>query len=266
MHTVDFQRSFLTFRVDLLAQAAITLSHRPPTTENNARIQLESVCHITKRSTAERTTYVLGASCKTERVGAPSDLWLSPNADFCPIVSEDEFLIIKSWEKRGMGVLRNPPSLGVQSERQSGAVKEAWTRLNITICPVEARPLQDITAITEAIFDNTPIVCQTEYSEGDFDINLIHPVKTINVSMREAVFQTDTGPVLLPDLGPRPVERFIERFDLAYSALNSGDWAEFVINTPVPLAAGIEVNHYARTRRIEGVRNSLLAPAQGPGA
>jgi hypothetical protein len=45
----------------------------------------------------------------------------------------------------------------------------------------------------------------------------------------------------------------------AFIALNSGDWAEFIINTAVPLAAGTEVNHYARTRRMEGVRNTLLA-------
>jgi hypothetical protein len=110
--TVDFHRSFLTFRVDLQKQAAITLSHKPPTTENNARIQLECICRLASQSTGETKTYVLGASCKTERVGGPGDLWLLPNADFCPVVCDEEFLIIKSWQKCDMKILRVPASLG----------------------------------------------------------------------------------------------------------------------------------------------------------
>lgn len=260
MNTIDFQRSFLTFRVDLQAQPAITLSHQPPTTENNARIQLECVCRLTENATDKTKSYVLGASCKTERVGGPGDLWLLPNADFCPIVSDEEFLILKSWEKRDMQIPRVPASLGFQSERQSGDVKEAWARLSIAIKETEGRALQNFEEIRDATFENAPLIAQTEYSDGGYDVCIIQPIKTFNVSEREQVFQTDTGPIILPDFSEeKKVERLVERFDLAYSAFNAPDWIEFIINTPTRLSDDIRVNHYSQTRRIENVVNSIIA-------
>jgi hypothetical protein len=260
MQTIDFQRSFLTFRVDLKAQPAITLSHQPPTTENNARIQLECVCRLRHQQSGETKTYVLGASCKTERVGGPGDLWLVPNADFCPIVSDEEFLILKSWERRDMKIPRVPASLGFQSERQSGDVKAAWARLSIAIKETQGQVLEGIDEIIAATFENVPLISRTEYSDGGYDIRIEHPVKTFNVSEREGVFQTDTGPIVLPDFSQeRQVERLVERFDLAYSAFNCADWAEFVINAPTPLHDAISVNHYSRTRRIENTINTIIA-------
>ena len=74
------------------------------------------------------------------------------------------------------------------------------------------------------------------------------------------VFQTDTGPIIVPDFSPeREVERLVERFDLAYSAFDAPDWVDFIINVPTPLAEGISVNHYAKPRRIDNVRNSVIA-------
>jgi hypothetical protein len=260
MTTIDFQRSFLNFRVDLQAQPAITLSHQPPTTENNARIQLESVCHLRHQESGTAKTYVLGASCKTERVGGPGDLWLLPNADFCPIVSDEEFLIIKSWQQRGMQIPRVPAELGFQSERQTGDVKVAWARLTIAIKETQGRALENFEEIRDAMFENAPLVAQTEYSDGGYDVCITQPIKTFNVSERERVYQTDTGPLILPDFSEeRKVERLVERFDLAYSAFNAPDWIEFVINAPIRLSDEINVNHYSQTRRIENVVNTIVA-------
>lgn len=258
MQTIDFQRSFLTFRVDLKAQPAITLSHKPPTTENNARIQLECVCQLRNQQSGDTKTYVLGASCKTERVGGPGDLWLVPNADFCPIVSDEEFLIIKSWEKRDMKIPRVPAELGFQSDRQSGDAKTAWTGLTISVRETEGRKLENIDDIIAATFDNAPLVARTEYSDGGYDIRIEHPIKTFNISEREKIFQTDTGPIILPDFS-RQTERLVEHFDLAYSAFNNTDWTEFVINTPTALNDEISVNHYSQARRIENVVNTIIA-------
>lgn len=67
---------------------------------------------------------MLGASCKTERIGGLDDLWLLPNAGSCLIASDEEFLILKSWQKNNMGMVRHPASPGEQLERQTGRVKE----------------------------------------------------------------------------------------------------------------------------------------------
>lgn len=258
MQTHDFSRSFLTFRLDLQQQNAVTLSHKPPTTLNNGRIQIEALCELTDLESGEKTVYVLGASCKTERVGAERDLWLLPNGDFCPIVSQDEFLIIKSWQSRETEILRNPPTLGAQPKRQSGDVATAWSALRIDLRAVEGELLADFDAINDATLSHRPLISRTEYQDGGYGVLIEHPVKTMNVTDRERVYQTDTGPILLPNFA-RQVERAVEVFELAYSAFNAPDWAEFVINAPTPLTDEISVDHYSVTRRIENARNSLLA-------
>lgn len=261
MNSIDFSRSYFRFRVDLHAQAAITLSHTPPTSENNVRINLESVCVLTNSKTGQSTRYVLGASCKTERVGGPGDLWLQPNADFCPIVSDEDFLILKSWQKNDMGVMRNPATLGMQPERQIGKAREAWTEFSTTVREAPGTELKTLEEIVAGIRSDDPLVSHTEYTEGDYHVAIAHPIKTINFAERDGVYQTDTGPLLLPDLSAERIEReenIIGCFNLAYSAFNAPDWAEFIVNVPTPLTAEIGSNHYSRSRRIEGVRNSVV--------
>jgi len=264
MKTFDFSRSYFRFRVDLAQQPMITLSHKMPTTVNNVRINLECRCAITPTSGPEKgktTVYVLGASCKTERVGAPDHLWLEPNADFAPILSTEDFLLIKSWQKNDMGVMRNPASLGVQPERQIGKVKEAWVGVSIELPEVGGVELKDINAIIEGIRGTNYLVSHTEYEQNGYHVAIDHPVKTINYSERENVFQTDTGPILLPDLSPersKPGDPFIGRFDLAFSAFNAPTFAEFIVNKPTPLAPGLSVNHYSKPVRIDGCKNMLI--------
>ena len=130
MNTYDFNRSYLRFRVDLNQQAAITLSHKMPTTVNNVRITVECRCEIVDRKKNSRTVYALGASCKTERVGVPRDLWLEPNADFCLTASTEEFLIMKSWQKNDMGVKRVPEHLGSSRNGRSD-----WSRKPGSVSP-----------------------------------------------------------------------------------------------------------------------------------
>lgn len=261
MNTVDFGRSFLRWRLDREALEPVTVSHPMPHSENNVRISLECRCELVERSSGKSHVYVLGASCKSERVGVARDIWLDPNSDYCLAMSADEFLILKSWAHTGVQVMRYPKSLGPQPQRQSGANRDAWAEYSIEIRSAPARPLDSIAEAVAAIRGDRPLVARTEYDDGDYHVSIEHPVKTINYSQRHNLFQTDTGPILLPDLTPERLgraERLVECFDLAYSAFNAPGWAEFVVNVPTGVGRGIEVNHYARPRRIEPVRNGLF--------
>ena len=73
-----------------------------------------------------RDEYVLGASCKTEQVGAEWDIWHLPNADFAPIFSSDTFMAIKTYEVANRGATLYPPSLGEQPERQIVSIEETF--------------------------------------------------------------------------------------------------------------------------------------------
>ena len=256
MQTIDFSRSFLTFRNDWLKKPPETVSHKPPFTLNNARILLECVCTITDKKTAAATSYVLGASCKTERVGVERDIWLDPNADFSPVFSADRFLIIKTYERANKGVPFYPPSRGIQPERQSGIIADAFDQVRIDIhrCPGEV--LEDPEQIVAAVLANERIVARTVLETEHLIANLEYPGKTINANERDKVYQTDTGPVLLPDL-TRPAEDLIDDFELAYSAFNSPNWIEFIIREPTPLNEAIKVYHYNRPLRLDA-KNQII--------
>ena len=72
--------------------------------------------------------------------------------------------------------------------------------------------------------------------------------KTMNANQRDWVYQTDTGPVLLPDLDLEPDE-LISGMELAFAAFNHPDWVEFIVREPVSVGAGVDVYHYARSVR-----------------
>jgi hypothetical protein len=261
--TLDFSRSYLRFYLDFTTRQAISLSHKPPTQTNRTRIMLEASCRLTHRPTGKSTLYVLSAACKTEQVGAQRDqLWITPNADAIFLASDDgQFAIHKSWHKNNPGVMRFPPTLGPQPERQVFAAKENFDDLRLDLCEVDAESAQDFEQAGDAILGTRPIVSRIEYREGDYDVCLDQPVKTINLCERERLFQTDTGPIPLPELTPGRIaaqEHMIGVFDLAYSAFHARDWAEFVINVPTTVADGVSVNHYSKTRRVEPTRNTLL--------
>ena len=72
----------------------------------------------------------------------------------------------------------------------------------------------------------------------------------MNASERDFVYQTDTGPVIMPDFSRDP-DDLIVGLELAFIAFNSPDWAEFVVRVPTSVGEGIEVNHYSKFVRYD---------------
>jgi hypothetical protein len=252
MQTVDFARSSLTFRIDYLKRVAETGSHEPHSSLNSARILLECVCEIVDNETGAAQTFVMGASCKTERVGVEQDIWIHPNADFVPILSQDRYLIVKTYQVANMGVPFYPPSRGMQPERQVGNVADAYDNLRLDVRRVEGEILDSAEQIVEATLDPSgpPLVGRTVINEGRYTAVLEFPVKTMNASERDFIYQTDTGPVLMPDFSREP-DDLIAGLEMAFVAFNSPDWAEFVVRVPTSVGEGIEVYHYSKFVRLD---------------
>ncbi len=261
MQTVDFARSSLTFRIDYLKRPAETASHEPPSSLNSARILLECVCEIVDNETGTAQTFVLGASCKTERVGVDRDIWIHPNADFVPILSQDRYLIVKTYEVANMGVPFFPPSRGMQPERQTGYVADAYDTVSLDVRRVEGEILETPAQIVEATLDRSgpPLVGRTVIQEGRYTAVLEFPVKTMNASERDFIFQTDTGPVLMPDFSREP-DDLIVGLEMAFVAFNCPDWAEFVVRVPTSVGEGIEVYHYSKFVRLD-TQNQVIRTA-----
>jgi len=256
MKTIDFSRSFFTFRIDTLKRPPKTVSHKPPFSLNNARIPVECVCEIKHKKTSVSQTFVLGANCKTERVGVEADIFTQPNADFVPIVSNEQFLFLKTFDRAEKGVPFYPPILGTQPERQTGRVEEALDNLRIDLTHHTAEVLEKPADIVAAVLGNRPLTAQTKIDHLEYEATLSYPIKTINANERDNIYQTDTGPILVPDFSKTP-DQFIAGFDLAFSAFNCPSWIELLVRTKTPLENGIPVYHYSKSMRFEA-RNSIM--------
>lgn len=245
---IDFSRSFLTFRIDTLKKPPTTASHEPPFTLNNARIQVECRCRVTDMQTGLTQTFVLGASCKTERVGVERDIWTEPNADFVPIFSGDGFMHIKTYASAGVDVDLYPHGSGRQSDRQTGRIVDAFDELRIDLVEGPAVVLNTAEEIVAATLANRPLAACTTIRSTRYTAVIEYPVKTMNANERDMIYQTDTGPVLLPDLDC-PADDLLTRLELAFAAFNSLDWVEFLVRVATPVGGDANVYHYARSIR-----------------
>ncbi|MBT5876959.1 MAG: hypothetical protein HOH43_26285 [Candidatus Latescibacteria bacterium] len=261
MDTIDYQRSFLTFRIDTLKKKPQTVAQKPPYTLNNARIPLDSRCIINEKATGRLMSFVLGVSCKTEQVGVDEGIWHDPNADFKPVcsVSGDQFMALKAFDVANKGVMLYPPSLGNQPERQIIKAEETFDSLNVDLTEVTGRIMTSAEEIVEAVLGNRLINARTEIESDRYTAVIEYPVKTINANERDYIYQPDTGPVLFPDMNVDP-DDLIGGFDVAFVAFNTPHWAEFIVRVPTSISDEIEVHHYSRSIRLEACNAIIELP------
>lgn len=256
MRLLEFGRSTLLFRIDLDVKPPKTLSHKPPFAMNNARIQIDSVCRITERDGGRVHTFVLGGDCKTERVGAEQDLFLEPNADFIPIFSDTGFMHIKTFARAGAHAQAYPPGSGEQSDRLTAVIADTFVDAHLDLVEREGERLADGKAIVDSILANDIIVGVHRLSTDRYDVEIQYPAKTINGNERDIVYQTDTGPILWPDLARDP-DDLLPGLELAFTAANAPDWAQIIVRRRTSIADGVEVYHYADSIRVEGIANEF---------
>jgi len=231
MNACDFSRSFITFVI--------------PKQANNARIQVEACCEITAAGRTE--PFWLVASCKAENTYAEQELFMQPNYDFYMIYSQQGYRI----NRVGM-----PYDL---SAGEVGLISERFEAVHFGIRSVDAQRCESPADVVDATLQGRVLVGQTTLSssDGEFTAVLQYPVKTMNVHRDPADFQVDTGPVLLPDMDSASTA--LEAFSVAFIAWRAPDWAEFILQQPVPATEdGPMVAHYAQTRVFEA-QNLILA-------
>ncbi len=243
----DFARSFIRWGIDTTKKPLLTVSRQPPTTQNNVRVPLECVATVTRDGTAQE--FALGASCKTEQVFVERDVWMDPNADMCAVTGAGQFLIIKRWDRTDKGVRLHPPTLGFQPERQCIDPVAAFLTQSLAVRRRAARQLVSIDETIGALAGDQEVTARTTWAIPGGEVTIEYPVKTVNFSERHRYYQVDTGPVLF--FGEPTGPNLIENFHLAYLAHLGGDWAEFLISQPTPLAGlPVAVHHFSGVRRV----------------
>lgn len=255
MLAIDFSRSFLTFRIDMLKKPPTTYSHEPPYSLNSPRIQIDCRLQVVEKATGRSEQFFLGVNCKTERVGVERDIWLEPNADFVPVLSQSHALIIKTYDRVGRNVPLHHADGGHQPERHILSVEEAFDDLKFDLVECEAEMLQTSKQVVESTLENYRLTASTTIETDRYRAVLDYPIKTMNANERDDIYQTDTGPVILPDLD-RDLEKMIEGIELAFSAFNCPDWIEFIVRQPTSIGDGKSVWHYSQPKRYD-VKNQV---------
>jgi hypothetical protein len=257
LDVIDFSRSFVAFSIDTQSRPSATMSHHPVVTQNYSRKPIDCVLTIEDRSQDRSLRFVLPPSCKTEVLGVDSGIFSMPNADFVPVFSDERFLGIKTYAFIGQEQeVKLAVTSEVQPDRQSGLIADVFEDVRIDIQSTPGTHLAAVDQIVEAVHDHVPLNARTTLHSERYTAVIEHPVKTINVGRREPFYQTDTGPVLLPDLS-REWDDMIEGIELAYSAFNTPDWVEFVVREPTETSRGNRVYHYNRSIRWESVNEIL---------
>lgn len=237
MDTYDFSQSFVTF---------ITRGY-----ENQARIQVEAVCHLTDQEQGTTEDYYLVASCKAEDTYGSGVLFVTPNYDFSAIFSSTEYLLIRVGVPHG------------SKKNSVGRHTDFFEEIRIAPLQTQGEILETREAIIQATLANRRLNGYSEIADptGRFQVTIDYPIKTINVNDRRNIYQVDTGPLLLPNSEAQK-EYAVQQFQLAFIAYSKPDEAYFVIQEPTPVNPdqpdSLQVSHYSRVFG-QKVKNIVIA-------
>ncbi len=193
---------------------------------NSVRMWIESRTIVRNTKTGEEATYYQGASCKSEDTFAEKNLFYKDNYDFLPVFGKDKVLIFRRhFDER-------------PSYRKVQLMADTWgADPDIRLPqPKSVTLLDTFEKIKEATLEGVPIVTQTEITDENTGLSAMIecPCKTMNINPETRMYQTDTGPVVLPDLS-RHYDEPMDALRLAFIAFNVPHFADFVVEAPVPV-------------------------------
>lgn len=241
-------------QVSILDYGRSFVSNTGKSNGNAVRMWIESKTTIIDERAGIATEYYQGGSCKSEDTFAEKGLFYEDNYDFLPVFGDGKVLVFRRHAE-------------VRQDRYKtvASMADMWGE-NPTILlhkPTDVVLLDTWEKIARATSVGLPIVTQTEISDSQSGLKAIIecPCKTMNVSSSKKMYQTDTGPVILPDLSQRYRPQ-ISCFRLAYIAFNVNHFADFVIEGPTSIVKeGKEVagvHHYSKIVSLPA-KNTLYA-------
>ena len=220
--------------------------------QNAVRFWVESRTTLFDDQAGTEITFLQCGSCKSEHTFAKENLFIQDNYDFMPIYGGEDMLIFR----RHVDVR--------DRYRQLRKVVELWGKPNMKLAYGKTvRELKTFEEIRDATATEVPIAAQTEITNKETGLRAVieYPVKTMNISIDESIYQVDTGPIALPDLSKR-YDPAVDSVRLAFVAFNAPHFADFVIEQPTPVVKDEQelcrVYHYSNPISLPA-KNSVLA-------
>ncbi|MFC1525181.1 hypothetical protein ACFL6X_00030 [Candidatus Latescibacterota bacterium] len=214
--------------------------------ENEVRFWVESRTRVLANG-GESEDYVQAGSCKSERTFADKELFQDDNYDFLPVFGPEWGIIYRRKASLDPGYRSIVP------------VDQMWNGQTYHLAEAPgATELKTTSAIREATYAFAPIVAQVEIHNEETGLAAVveFPVKTMNTHRGRDLYQVDSGPVILPDLMPRP--RMADGMDLAFVAFNAPEFADFVVEVPTQVGEAAQTHHFSKRISLPA-RNRLFA-------
>ena len=183
----------------------------------------------------------------SEYTYAKDNLFQHPNYDFCGVFNEQQFCILRTHAS------------AADDKPEVNLVANRFDHVSCHIVCAEAELLSTTEQGVAATLAGKRLAAATEIEseDGRLRCRLEYPVKTMNANDIEWMYQIDTGPVPYPTWSSG-CELIAGRFELAYVAWNAPHFADFVIQRPTELGAGIATPHYSGIVSVPA-RNELFA-------
>ncbi|CAG5018585.1 hypothetical protein DYBT9275_06031 [Dyadobacter sp. CECT 9275] len=193
---------------------------------NSVRMWIESRTVITDTQTGKTIEYFQGGACKSEDTFAAKNLFYQDNYDFTPIFGDGKVLVFRRHVNERKGY---------RSIKTMGNMWGSDPIIRLPAAPVITE-LDTWEKINKATMAGIPIVTQTVITNKETGMSAMIecPCKTININRAKKLYQTDTGPVVLPDL-TKKYDELMDSLRLAYIAFNAPDFADFVVEVPTPV-------------------------------
>jgi hypothetical protein len=219
--------------------------------ENTVRFWVESRMRFIDEKTGRVEDYYQCGSCKSEYTFVEKDLFKEDNYDFMPIFGPE------------YGIIYRRKAYYTTDYKSCPLSTDMWEGQNYKLREARSVVLDSNKAIREATNGAVPVVAQTEiFNEAEGLRAIIeYPIKTMNINDERDLYQTDTGPVLLPDLSKR-YEKTVDSISLAFAAFNTPHFTDFVIesDTSIKGEKGKEalVYHFSKIISLPA-KNTLFA-------
>ena len=105
--------------------------------------------------------------------------------------------------------------------------------------------------IRDATATDTPLAAQAEITNEETGLRCVmeYPIKTMNISIDDSIWQVDTGPIAFPDL-TKQFDPPVDSVRLAFAVFNAPHFCDFVIEQPTPVVHDeqevCKVYHYSK--------------------
>lgn len=222
---------------------------------NEVRFWVESRTLVTDSRTGASEEYLQAGSCKSENTFAESDLFIEDNYDFLPVFGPE-------W-----GLIYRRKAAFNGEYRSIVATDQMWEGQAYHLCQGDhVAELSTAEAVREATYRFVPIVAQTTIADAatGLEATIEFPVKTMNTHRERNLYQVDSGPVVLPDLGARR-PRHVDGMRLAFVAFNGPHAADFVVEVETPLReeGGPRIHHYSERLSLPACNRLFAVGGEG---